>query len=225
MRTLVVSLLCLFLLSGCVSGRVRSMVSRFHDPDNLHHESYVFAPTKHQENNLEYKHYRGLLSKALKEQGFIEVKDKQKAAYIVTFQYGIDGQSEVVSTFPIFRSTGGKTVHHDGHIQGNRGFSANYSGTSYTLPKLEMVGTRTSSVMEYHRFFNLGIALKNKKTKGYTKVFEGRVKSKGTDITFSNVSRCLIQAMFKDFPGINGKSDYVVIPADKCMGSPSIYLD
>jgi hypothetical protein len=48
------------------------------------------------------------------------------------------------------------------------------------------------------------------------KVFEGEVRSEGGTANFPEISYCLIKAMFEGFPGQDGTTRRVSIPAEEC---------
>lgn len=82
---------------------------------------------------------------------------------------------------------------------------------AYTLPSRSVIRDVSHDI--YTRYFDLIIF--NRKTG--QNVYEGRLKSKGTDGisgNFSAVASCFIQALFKKFPGENGKTEDIVLPAD-----------
>lgn len=220
MKRIALFLIATFSLSGCMTS-VNSNVTRFHDPNLLEtNKTFAILPLDTQQGSLEFKQYAGQVSEKLKAYGYQETSQK-KADYTVFFNYGIDNGTTVISSYPIYGSTGGGTTYHSGSVNtyGSYGGSyGTYSGTSYTAPTFGVVGSGTESHTEYTRVLNLDI-LDNKKSNKSTvvKVFEGKVKSTGSSASFSTVSQCLIDSLFKDFPGENGKSESVILASDTCM--------
>ena len=192
----------IFLLSGC--ERVYSSVTSFHDEQGLiPGKTFVIIPSKGQENNLESKEYAGLIAGELQRHGYFPVTNGAIAYYGVRFVYGISN-----------RKTVHKMVAYTLPSSATYSSSSNLFGT-YTYANR---GVSTSVIRDvshdiYTRYFDLIIF--NRKTG--QNVYEGRLKSKGTDGisgNFSAIAPCFIQALFKKFPGENGKTEDIVLPAD-----------
>jgi hypothetical protein len=49
------------------------------------------------------------------------------------------------------------------------------------------------------------------------KLYESKVTSAGGSSEFSTVAKCLIDALFADFPGKNAEHRTVSVDGDKCM--------
>lgn len=220
MKRIALFLIATFSLSGCMTT-VNSNVTRFHDPNVLEaNKTFAILPLETQDGSLEFQQYAKIVSEKLQTYGYTETSPK-KADYAVFFNYGIDNGSTVISSYPIYGSTGGGTTYHSGSVNtyGSYGGSyGTYNGTSYTAPTFGVVGSGTSSHTEYTRVLNLDIldAKKSNQSK-IVKVFEGKVKSTGSSASFSTVSQCLIDSLFKDFPGENGKSESIALSGDTCM--------
>lgn len=70
--------------------------------------------------------------------------------------------------------------------------------------------TDVSSSVAYTRNFNLRIFDLKKMRVGHPEIlFEGIVRSSGSGSTFSKVRKCLIDALFRNFPGESGRSEKV----------------
>ena len=109
---------------------------------------------------------------------------------------------------------GGGTTYHSGSVNSGGSFGS-YLGTSYTMPNWGVTGSRTYSYNRttYTRNLIMDIFETNSlNQKKPIKVFEGRITSKGCSSQINEVMPPLVEAMFKNFPGISGKSENIEIP-------------
>ena len=157
-------------------------------------------------NSLEFAAYKKKFEHKLSLAGYTIEKDPNKAEYIALVAYGIDnGKSSTIST-PIFGQTSGGTTYSSGTVHGSGG-SVNYSSSSYTMPTYGVVGSSTGSVTTYKRAIALDIIEAGSFKEGSpTKVYEGRAKSEGICSVFAEVFDEILEAMFIDFPGENGRN-------------------
>lgn len=214
MKKVLLIITLLSFLPACASAppTVYSNVIRFHDELELKNKRFVIIPHEHQKGGLEFKEYSGYIKNKFLGLGAISATDKDSADYAVFFRYGIDNGREAVSSYPIFgqTSSGGVTYHYNSF--------GGYGGTSYTPPTYGVVGAGSYSFTRYARYFNLDIiSIKKSTAEDIEKEFEGSVTSSGLSSTFSAVSRCLIDAMFEDFPGESGQSKIVRTLSDDCI--------
>jgi len=157
-------------------------------------------------SSLEFAAYKKKFERKLSEAGYQIEADPNKADYIALVAYGIDdGKTSTVST-PIFGQTGGGTTYSSGTVYGSSG-SVNYSGSSYTMPTYGVVGSSTGSETTYNRAIALDIVEASSFKEGNPrKVYEGRTKSKGSCSVIVEVFDEMLEAMFTDFPGENGRN-------------------
>lgn len=216
MKKLVLTFILAVFLSGCIAN-VRSDVTRFHTlGTNTAQKTFVVVPYDDQEGSLEFKTYAAVVAEKLSAFGYQLADSWENADYAVFFQYGIDNGTTVVSSNPIYGQTGGGTTYTSGSLNSLDG-SATYSGTSYTSPSFGVVGTSTSTKTVYRRRFTLNITdIKQSTQDNVVDVFQGKVTSDGSSNTFATVSDCLIDAMFKDFPGESGKTTTVNTLSGEC---------
>ena len=81
------------------------------------------------------------------------------------------------------------------------------------MPTYGVVGSSTSSSTTYTRAIALDIVDANSlKADQPKKVYESRVKSSGSCSVIAGVFNELLEAMFKGFPGDNGKTRSAQIP-------------
>jgi hypothetical protein len=212
-------ILSLFFVVSCQTTQPRVQANRtiFH---NLNFENnkklFIVGYPPEINQTLEFISYKKIFEDKFLNLGFT-VTDNQNTSDLTAYiSYGIDDgkTSTQVGSLPIFGSTGGGTSYHSGSVSSGTSFG-NYSGTSYTMPTFGVVGSSTYSynVTVYNRNLAMDILDSNTiKNKNPNKVFEGRIKSKGCSSQINEVMPALVDAMFKEFPGVNGKSEIIVIP-------------
>lgn len=212
MRRLLLFVFVPVLLAGCV----KSEVTRFHSGfDFGPGQTFVIYPSESQKDSLLFENVATDIAEHLSILGMRRLSvDADKADLFVTFSHTVDGGRTVVSSSDVYGQTGGGTTYHSGTISSPHGYgSSSYSGTSYQTPTYGVVGTSVISGVVYTREFWLDITdIRN--AENPIKIFEGRLKSRGTDNSFERVRKCLVNAMFDGFPGISGKTETVRLNAD-----------
>lgn len=189
-----------FLVAGCTVPTVQTDVSRFDElpVTGPYGRFYIFAIDE-QKTSLEFATYARVISLRLETWGYTETKDFDSADYVVVFDYSVGDGRTVVSSSPIVGQTGGGTVYHSGTVS-TYGGTATYGGTSYQPPTFGVVGTRVRSSTMYDRYFVMRMYDLNRSTKdNLVSVYEATAASSGTNGTFAQVSRCIIDALFDDF--------------------------
>ena len=198
-------LLCLIaLLTSCAGTMVVSDVTRFHSlPAKGTGQSFKFVNKEHI-GELAFRSSASLVAKHLVEYGWVE-KDGGPADYTVTFIYGADKSGHTaMGSQAIIGQTGGGTTYHSGTINSFGTGYATYSGTSYTPATFGVVGEEYYTYTVWGRFLVLTIA----DAKGKP-VFQSRVISTGPTPDIYVVLANMVDALFEDFPGPNGKSDHI----------------
>ena len=206
-----------FLISGCL-GRmlgVESQVSVFHNITEQHKgNSVVVLPfQKELESSLEFQNYKKTIEDNLQKYGFSIVQEKDTSDFIAFVSYGVDGGKEELVSSHVFVSTGGGsgTFSGSGYNYGTGGTSY-YSGTTYSMPKFGVVGSRTSSVTTYKRQLAMDLVeTSTLESKKVNKVYEGRVNSVGRCSMVSTVMSQMIASIFTDFPRKNGSTETITI--------------
>ena len=212
-------LLCLtcFLLQGCgmMSSRVVSNTTAFYQGGySARGAIMVIAADKTINNSLEFAYYKGKFEQKLTSYGYQVVRDSNKAEYIALVAYGIDnGETSNVST-PIFGQTSGGTTYTSGTVYGSSGVG-NYSSTSYTMPTYGVIGSSSSSQTTYQRAIALDIVQADSYKTGKPKrVYEGRTKSSGSCSVIVEVFDEMLEAMFHEYPGENGRNHVLRVESD-----------
>lgn len=206
------------LLVSC--QRVNSEVTRFSTLTASDvGKTFVIAPgDQAKKDSLEFRTYGERVKQKLTAFGYQPAADNQFPDYVVFLNYAISGGQTITTESPVYGQTGGGTTYHYGTVTGGYGGYATYSGTSYTPPTYGVVGTASTTSTYYQRFLVVDIVKAKELTEDkVNKVYEGRVVSIGSKGQFAAVANCLIDALFKEFPGPSGKTEDVTIFAKDCV--------
>lgn len=195
----------LLLLTAC-SGNptIESNVTRFHDAALVTQgKSFLFQPSSTQVKSLEYKRYVAIVADELNALGMKEVS-APPADFGVTFTFSA---GEGVATIETER----RPYHLDaGYGWGGYGHGLGWGFGGPLYPSATL--TRTTL---FPREFQL--QLQDLKAVGKPIRFEGKVLNYGTKPNFLPISRCIIHSLFTGFPGEDGESITVALPADSCI--------
>lgn len=167
---------------------------------------------KEQASSLEFKAVSDYLGKKLEAAGYLNVPSSSETEFVAYITYGIDDGKTTSSTVPIFGQTGGGATYSSGTVMTNKGFGS-YSGTSYTMPTYGVVGIAQSSSVEYKRVVNIDI-FRMQKNNPPAKVYEVKAVSSGRCPTIGSVIKPIIDAIFLNFPGENGKTKTINVNTD-----------
>jgi hypothetical protein len=139
---------------------------------------------------------------------YVITQDAGQADYVALVSYGIgEGKTSDVTT-PIFGQTSGGSTYSSGTVYGSGG-PTTYSGSTYTMPTNGVIGSRSSTSTTYTRPVAIdnvdGSSLRSGKP---GKIYEMRARSTGTCSVITEVFDEILEAMFHDFPGENGKANH-----------------
>lgn len=197
---------CLFIaiLSGCATipdPVVESTITTFYSAKYKKTGSIsVVATTTEVNDSLEFSHYKDRIEKKLASHGYRIEKNPSEAEYIALVAYGIDNGKSGIVTTPIFGTTGGGATF------------TSYGTSSYTMPSYGTVGASTQTVTSYTRAIALDIVnAVDTKSGQPKKLFEIRARSVGTCSVIAGVFNEILESMFQDFPGENGKAKKIAI--------------
>ncbi len=155
-------LLGIIILAGCT--RVKSTVTYFYEPPALDPgTSVIVRPLDSQKSDLEFSHYKKLVSNSLEEAGF-NVRSTGKAEYDVFLQYAVDQQGNTeeyvvpqthtytnpygVSTTYTTYSTGTRQVHQR-EVELRFFKSGNLDGTNEPVVHVRLLSSGSNNEMAY----------------------------------------------------------------------------
>lgn len=209
MRTLLISLslISTLLMTGCASY-VQTSTTTFYGPEHFNRGTIVVAPIdKDQASSLQFKSVADYVLQKLAMVGYIPTTPDKKPRFTAYITYGIDNGKVTTSSVPIYGQTGGGTTYSSGTVtSGSK--TGSYSGTSTTMPTYGMVGSMAVSGSIYRRQVNLDI-FENVVGKDPVKVYETRAQSEGSCGNINGILFNIIDGMFKNYPGENGKTQKV----------------
>ena len=190
-------------ISACSTLKVDTKTTAFYQQNyNSSGNIFVVSADIDKNNSLEFAHYKKKIETQLVAAGYSIVNNANAAKYIAIVAYGIDnGKASVVLT-PIF---GPYAFYTD---EDNK--RSAFPGRRYVMPQYAATSNPASLITLYTISFALDIveaeSLKSDPKNQMQKVYESRVKSTGECNVIAGVFDQLLAAMFKDFPGDNGKT-------------------
>ena len=206
-------LLLVALLPACATTRVETTATTFHGPGHEARGTIVVrAADQALDRTLEFRAYRPKVEARLAAAGYQVVE--ADADYVALVAYGVDTGQTALVTVPIYGQTSGGTGYSFGTLTGPGG-PTTFSGTTYTTPSYGVVGATTQAVTVYTR--SIGIDIVDAPSLGSgepRKRYEMRGRSVGRCGTIGEVLAPMLEAMFADFPGENGRGRTVRVPAD-----------
>lgn len=210
MNKIIALLAFAFTLSGC-TPHVVTTTSIYHGEHAYDRGTIYIEPEDQElEKSLAFKTLKNRIGKHLSLNGYQIVPEKEDASFIAVISYNSDGGKTTVSSKPIVGQTGGGTSYSYGTSVGLSGVKT-YTGTQYTPPSYGVVGSKTVTETLYTIEAKFDIYRFNGKKVG-SKVYEMQGTSTGSCGKINVVMPLIIDAMFKDFPGEDGKTTEVKTP-------------
>jgi len=206
MTKLIILFAMTFALMGCASI-VQTSSTTFQGQEHFERGTISVLPfDKSQEGSLEFQSVSNYLLKKLAESGYVPVQAGSQSTYVAYITYGIDNGKTTTSSVPLFGQTGGGTSFSSGTVSSGTK-SGSYSGTTTTMPTYGLVGVMPVSGTEFKRAVNIDVFKRTSATS--TKVYEMKGISSGSCGNINAILFNIIDGMFKNFPGENGKTQRV----------------
>ncbi len=180
----------LLMLSACASSGFKAEVSQFHQlgaPANPAGEGLIIVPAEGIDGGLEFTNYAGMIGARLDVLGYHAAADAEPEI-VVTLGYA-------ALPDPGYRPRSGPTIGI-----GFGGYGSNVGGSVGTTVDLS-----DNSTM-YHRHF-LTLVIDDAKTG--ERLYEGRASGHAKGANMPGVMPLLIEALFRDWPGISGATTTV----------------
>jgi Domain of unknown function (DUF4136) len=163
------------------------------------------------DNSLEFRAYKTRIEAQLAAVGYTITERANHPDFVALVSYGIDNGTTSQTSAPIYGQTGGGTTYSSGSVYGSGG-SGSYQGSTYTMPTYGIIANSTRTDTTYNRAIAIDIVeASSLQSENPQKQYEMRAKSSGSCGVFGEVFDEMLQAMFKDFPGKNGKGRTVSV--------------
>ncbi|USG60652.1 DUF4136 domain-containing protein [Sneathiella marina] len=191
------------ILVACGTPAIDANITAFYTPEvqNIASKTItVRAQPASKDSSLEFKSYRPKIESKLRLVGFDIAEPNEDPDFVAYVSYGIDGKEQRSSTTsdPYFGSFG---------VGVGVGRAPFYGGVARSY--------NTQTWEEYNRFISLDIVEgASVGSDNPVRIYEGRVQSVGKCPTLAGVFDGVLDAMFENFPGLNGKTTFISIPWD-----------
>ena len=187
------ALLAALLLSGCAGTIVRSEVTAFHDANpDFGDKTYTFVRDAGQDNDLEYRHFEGLVRGELQRLGFTE---KAGGTLQASMRYQVDARDmrviEQVMVDPWYGPGYGRYRYP-------YGFYGPYADPFWFAPPIVQPVERR--FVSYQRKLEIIIT----RAAGRKNLYQVSVNSQGQNPSLAAVMPAMVQSAFADFPGPSG---------------------
>jgi hypothetical protein len=157
-------------------------------------------------NSLEFDLYQQKVQEKLMALGFSRADSLETADYAALLLYAVDDGKQSVVYTPIYGQTGRRISSYSGIAYDEKG-RAVYLHRNYLSPNFGVVGASADTKTNYRQTIALDIVKANSLIGDEpVKLFEGRTFSSGACSVIVEVFDELLEAMFIDFPGENGRN-------------------
>lgn len=210
-------------LSGCATG-LPTQVSRYSAMPIPAGQTFYVVPAEGTQGGLEFGHFASLVSQQLEAKGFKPAGAPQLADMLVKVSYGVDeGKTEIVEDpfyDPFYGAGYGGFYRPYWSRFGYWGARSPYywgwddpfwyrSGYGGYGP----YGMR-DSIREY-TVYKSDLEMKIVRRQDGAPLFEGHAKARSQTDNLGTLVPNLIEAMFTNFPGKNGETIKITVPAKK----------
>lgn len=207
-------------LMGC--AMLQGQVTAFHQMGSgagAGKKTVVLPADQNRQHSLEFASYRSIIAAHLAAKGFVVVEDLKDSEVAAFVGYDIDNGTTTtsISSTPVYGYTGGGSRSVSSTVYGPGG-PRQVSETVYTPPVFGVVGTSTScfTTRTFRRVLTVSIS-ERPASAGATPrtIYEGKLVSQGACGAIAQVFPLMAGAMFKDWPGVSGKTSTVTVTLDK----------
>jgi hypothetical protein len=223
-------------LSACATG-LRTEVSRYQAMPVPQGQSFFIVPANAADaGGLEFSHYAGQVAQAMQAQGYAQAPSLQAATMVVKLDYGVDEGQQQIERDPFARGYGYDPFwsgYGSGPFGGYYG-RPYYSRFGYWGPRspfyygwndpfwygggyggyggyggFDGPYQQVRAYTVYQSFLDLDIRRKADNAS----LFEGHAKARSANDNLGVLVPNLIEAMFTGFPGNNGETVKITVPA------------
>jgi len=222
-------------LSGCATG-LPAKVTRFQAMPAPQGESFYVVPGAGaaQGGGLEFSRYAALVAQQMATQGYAQASSPQNATMIVQLGYGVDKGTERLVVDDFGGGRGYDPFYGGGYRPYGR-FGSRYDpfyGVYYGRPYYSRFGYYGGLRSPYYYGWDDPFWFGGPSVRQYTEyrseldidirrrvdnqqLFDGRAQARSTTDNTQVLVPNLIQAMFTGFPGRNGETIKITVPAQK----------
>ena len=200
-------------LSACAE-QLNTTVSRYQAMPAPQGQTFYVVPAGGMANNggLEFQRYAGIVAQQLQARGFQPATSAQSANMIVQFGYGVDrGQVRYVED-PFYYSRYGYggfgSPFYSPFYRSRFGWGGRF-GYAWGWDDPFWYGSGVDSYVDYHSQIDLHIRAAGTNAP----LFDGRAQARSATNRLDKVIPSLVDAIFTGFPGRNGETVKITIPA------------
>lgn len=202
-------LILLTWLGGCANPaqQVESSVTRFHvfSQAPASGKPYRFLPDATQEGRLEFRAYAQQVERHLSSMGFRPETPAHPAEIGIILRYGQGESRTEQRTLPIYGQTGGGPSNFQLQSVNANKETTTVSGTAFSPPVYNVIGTIPVNRTLHAHYLHVDMVDLTASTQDKPVfLFEGKVNGVSERSPFAEVAPCLIQSLFRDFPGPSG---------------------
>ena len=193
-------------LSACANS-LNTTVSRYQAMPAPQGQTFFVVPGNGMAANggLEFQRYAGLVAQQLQARGYAPATEPRTATMVVQLGYSVDnGQTRIVED-PFARSRYYDPFYSPFYYP-RFGFRSRFS---YGWNDPFWYGGGIDSYVEYHSEVDLHIRAASTNQP----LFDGRAQARSQTNRLDMVLPSLVEAMFTNFPGQNGETVKITIPA------------
>jgi hypothetical protein len=203
-----------FFLQACAEdaapdagSTIVSQLTAFHEIEPGQNKTFVVSSLTNKDT-LEAKTYADMIAQRLEQFGWRRSSGKTSDLR-VEFAWGVDNGTSHSEQVPVYGETSpGGMVMTNGVMWGGGAFV----GSAYVPATEGVVGTREVTTQTFKR----QIAMRIIDTRTSKRIYEGTLTSEGNVGAFSTAAPCLVDSIFKDFPGKSGETQTVELPWNSC---------
>jgi hypothetical protein len=159
---------------------------------------FIKSARKDLQNTLEFRHYSGIVSEFLLQNGFKRTKNEGEAKYIAILNYGLSTENMYTETYQF-------------DVANDIGHSISAEIIEYALlPKKTYVRNNKFTRVFEMDIYDLKLGQKT------SHIYKGRIVSKGKCGEMQQVAPHLIKMLFKKWPGKNGNKKILSMKSGVC---------
>ena len=212
-------------LTACATG-FPARVERYNAMPAPQGQSFFVVPANPADaGSLQFSRYAGLVAQAMQEQGYAQAPSLDSATMVVRVAYGVDESEEIVRD-PFARGFGYDPFYsgYYDHFYGRYYGRPYYSRFGYWGPRSPFYYGWTDpyaygpfdgpySQMRAYTVFESYLDVDIHRKADNAPLFEGKAQARSQTDNLGVLVPNLVEAMFTNFPGRNGETVRITVPA------------